>query len=183
MGPSPVWLSRMFFEFSRLGHSPLKFKAVLMGLGANSLWKISVALHLGSLGLVGVQWVQQRNLEHQLSNLAFEIKTHCEPIKGDSSGTDPDPIPSSVGNPTVVPKTPEDRQWYPRGRVWWDSDCGLWFPFVLLLVALGTLLVLGQVWSRSFATTAVEIGSPVCQRQLAQRQLAEIRLRRHGFGQ
>ena len=160
-----------------------------MGIPFNLYFGALAIAHCGTLAFLGIGFVQQQSLERQIWQLSLEIKSHRERENSQvlSGGGYPDPSPG-VGIPASAPgKSTSKEAVYDLGR---DSRVnsaseeifkGLWW----LILGLVGLLVVGLIVVRfGRASVPQEVcGSPVNQKLLAQRQLAELRLRRNGFSQ
>ena len=141
-------------------------------------------VQIGILGLLTFTVVEQQSIRNQLVDLTEELQFHQGASGVKASGGSGDPNPSGVfetfgkGDP---PKIPEVGPFHPGGEVSHSWLVGLsWlFATLFLLVVLGFTV---QIRQRQ-AEQREEPISPISHRQLAQRQLAELRLRHNGFGQ
>ena len=156
-----------------------------MGVPFNLYFGALAIAHCGTLAFLGIGFLQQQSLEQ----LTLEIKSHRESENSQvlSGGGYPDPSPgagnlkSSTGKPTSRGAL---NDWGRDNRTNSASEeifRGIWW----LILGLVGLLISGLICVRVGRTSAIQVacGSPVNQKLLAQRQLAEIRLGRNGFGQ
>ena len=161
----------------------LKSKSFVMGLKSPlPPYALVVGVsHLVLLGGLGASLIQQRQLGQQLAELADLVEAQQrtsgggDPGGGKSEGIvffDTRP-PSSPEVGTVSRLNQSDS--YILGLHW----------LIWLIITLVFLLIVGTVLHRLQSQDPVvqRPTSPVQQREVAQRQLAELRLRRHGFGQ
>lgn len=139
-------------------------------------------LNLGALGGWGLSWWQQRQISLQLEELHQIIQAHREQVSG--GGGDPH-------FPTGVPVEQKEARPPNSPEVGWFSVRVSQFlgPVSLLALTLGLVLavLLALGWAIAGLTrvpSGVSEGSiEISQKQLAHRQLAELRLRRHGFAE
>ena len=154
----------------------------LMGGSSDHWFKIILLTNLGTLGLVGWEFQQQFLLRQQVQELRTLVAwSGSEVSKTSSGGGHPGPYPG--GGAQFLPKTPEARA-ETLGGLNAASSSGLVTLSIGLIFCLVGLLLVGH-WCYRRGGGAVDLArpsSPINKRDLAQRQLAEIRLRRHGFG-
>lgn len=153
-----------------------------VGLGSGGSPYLLV-VHFVGLGLLGWSIAEQRQLRNQVWELQATVEHHHSDLLPVSTSSDP-PTPSPVGNPSSLPEFPEDSLRVPAGfkvgASGWLVGVGI-SALGFLLLAL--LLIGVSIWrARRFTGPIEEPGTPDSKHQLAQRQLAELRLRRHGFG-
>lgn len=158
-----------------------------MGLPFNLYFALLAIGQFGTLTLVAVNYWEHQNLRVQIDSIAKGSIEHRESglkvaRKPDYPG-DPDSS-GAIREGAVPSKKPEIG--LARGiETTANSDSLGWQSLAILLGVLLFFLAGGFLWqqwqSRDFGTTSA--GSPVSKQQLAHRQLAELRLRRHGFGQ
>ncbi len=159
-----------------------------MGIPFRSYFGAIVALQLGSL--VGVVWlgVNQYQLQRQL----WHLQTHWDiPVDPGEEPKKADRLASGGGEPSGGPGPslgPEAKgNWRDQQTVVGPKSGAIFLTVTQLsgglaitligLLGLGYLLVRrGKTGEESFPL------SPKAQRELAQRQLAEVRLKRHVFG-
>ena len=100
-------------------------------------------------------------------------------------GGDQDPSPVGIGNPVDRPEFSKDRQQALKGQLGYSADTCLVGLGIALVGVLLILIALGYLYNQFIATRVDKgvLSSPSNKQQLAQRQLAELRLRRHGFAQ
>ena len=157
-----------------------------MGYSTNPLPPYVVLAHLLSWsGLAVLSWFQYQD-QIQLQELreltagyrqggSWHFKTEEQ---SGIPGGEPSPDKSAAG---VSPSTPRPDSEVVVGGTsvvhWWVVGATL-FTLIVILVVLA-----GCFWWRQVTATRAADSSPVeRQRDLAKRQLAEVRLRRHGFG-
>lgn len=153
---------------------------------SNPLSPYVVLAHLLSWsGLVVLSWYQYQD-QIQLQELreltagyrqgrAWDFKTEEQ---SGIPGGEPSPDKSATG---VSPSTPRPDSEVVVGGTssyhWWLVGATLGSLIVVLI------LLIGWIWWRQVTFVRAADSSPVeRQRDLAKRQLAEVRLRRHGFG-
>ena len=161
-----------------------------MGFPVRAIVAVLWTTQLASLGLVAVTVYQQQVLITQLKTLADSDSTvgnERKPAKrSGSGGEDPwDLSYTANGSPKIPEVGPLQ---YNQTRTLGVLGTGSLLSLVgLLTLVLLVLLGLGKLWivclNQRRAVSGDLAGSPSNQQQLARRQLAEIRLRKHGFGQ
>lgn len=152
-------------------------------VGALAISQLSVIV------LLGVNLWEQRQLRLQLGELNVgSLPGHRTggQVEQESGGSG-DPWPGSHTNSGAgPPKNPQVGQ-FPLGTLSGpqsrEFSFGWWF--LGLCLSLSAILGLGFLWIRVRAPTEPSLDplSPTSQKEVAQRQLAELRLRRHGFGE
>ena len=165
-----------------------------MGVGSgNPLWSLLVVGNLISLAGFGVTLYQQqldrlslRELQLRLE-LAGEQRSSWTTASGQErrSGAgpgDPEPGKTELGRGVEPAESPRVAVTPGNSSVFGESKLvvGLLFGLVVLVLVLITGLVVCR-WT-ACGIEESETSPTEKQRRLAQRQLAELRLRRHGFG-
>ena len=158
-----------------------------MGLPFNLYFALLAIGQFGTLTLVAVNCWEQQNLRAQIDSITKGSNNHRDSDlkwarKPDYPG-DPDPSGTIRQGPE-----PSDKPEIGVARGFGtstNSDSLGWQSLAVLLGILLIFLAVGFLWQRGSSRDLVSIsaGSPVSKQQLAHRQLAELRLRRHGFGQ
>ena len=151
-----------------------------MGFSLSPLRAIFVVQGL-TLGFIAWSVLEQRELSAQLHVALREFESIREEEIQLTKGN-PYPNPGPGGNPIDPSNSPEIGQW--SLGCWGQQYSTHLISIVVLLLTLLGLFVCGCLWQR--APVQLEEPrtpiSPSAKQQLAQRQLAEVRLRRHGFG-
>lgn len=138
--------------------------------------------HLGLLVGLGITVLNQRQISEQLVELSELVSTHHRVEPGGGGPGKP-----SSGVSVAPDQGPHVRQWgNPRSDTGGDSGSATGYILFGALVGILTfLLAIG--WCIQKRLQVSEAGasprSPGYQREVAQRQLAELRLRKYGFGQ
>ena len=139
--------------------------------------------HCLGLALLGFEVWENHQLRAELRSVTLELESHLGRGFQVLPEDHPAPTPEPSGIPLDWSKTPEIQQGVWVAGSWGSTDLGklgLGLVFLLLVLLLVGLLLA----KRDFAgDSTVVASSPSDKRDLAARQLAELRLRRHGFGQ
>ena len=148
--------------------------------------RLVLALQASCVGLLAGQQHNQLVLQRELVGLRAEIRFLQETeIGAGGGGGDQDPSPVESGSPADRPDHSQVRQQALGGG--WRSSADTCFVglSIALFGVLVILIVLGHLYSQCIASRVDRsvLSSPSSKQQLAQRQLAELRLRRHGFAQ
>ena len=172
----------MDLNIAACGHHRSSSKGLPMGLAVHSWLPYLLVLQFGTFGFVGLQVYQQRVISQQLRELSWEPEPRCD-CSGSPGDVDPVPGSSHTGNSKRPPDLPEVGRWKSERFEALGLASGLGHPVTLLVLVLFALLAIGCILhrNRSDCYSGVSGDSPISKQQLAQRQLAEIRLRRHGF--
>ena len=151
-----------------MGRFPLNISPLyLLGLG-----------HIALTGIVVLQHHQQRVLEDRLLDLAVKSADHRE------VQVNPDPSPGGESaktthrfeGPPIFPAVG------PKPEAGFREQGLLSIALLLLVFWLAVVVAVKILQSRTSKKQETVEGAP-SPRQLAQRQLAELRLRRHGIGE
>ena len=156
------------------------------GMGLNSglppyLLLLGVS-HLGLLAGLGITIWNQRQISEQLDGLSELVATHHRVEPGGGGPGKPDSGVSSAFD-RGPRKSLEDVS---RVETEWNSGSAAGFSLVGALVSTLTFLLAIGWWfnrRRQVVETEASPRSPGYHREVAQRQLAELRLRKYGFGQ
>lgn len=153
-----------------------------MGLPPVSLRAILLLQGL-TIGLLAWESVENHLLKEQLRLAVRELgairEDEIQLARVGSPGAEP-PSGGTVGVPPSFPEVGHQHLgWFNIG-----TTAGLVRSFAILLVFLVGLLLAGKLWlsAGSSVVEPVTPSSPEGKQQLARRQLAELRLRQHGFG-
>lgn len=139
--------------------------------------------HCVGVAILAFEVWENHQLREEIRSVALELEAHLgRGIQVLPEGQ-PAPSPEPSGIPSDWSKEPEIQP-----RVWasgsWESTelskLGLGLIILLLALIVVGLLVAKQV---PVGDSALVASPPSNKRDLAARQLAELRLRRHGFGQ
>ena len=158
-----------------------------MGLPFNLYFAVLAIGQFGTLTLVAVNYWEHQNLRAQIDSIARVSIDHREP--GLKFARKPEyPEDPGPGGAIRVDPEPSAKPEIGLGRgidsATITGSLG-WQSWAALLAILLLLLVFGY-WCGREKTQHLglaSVGSPVSKQQLAHRQLAELRLRRHGFSQ
>ena len=145
-------------------------------------YRLAVICQVALVGLVGVDLYYTQRLQEDIGLLRLQVRAlDITPERSQDPEEDP---PTSGGQPWSSRRKPEAEA---KVLVGFDhrGQLSLGQLFTLLLILLAGLIALGWLTFGRQCSKALTEGSssPLQKRDLAQRQLAELRLRRHGFGQ
>ena len=156
-------------------------KRGLMGIQSFPFGAI-VLLQSFTLGILSWTVIEQRQLRRQLQITLEELGAIRDEEIQLARELPCDPNPSPGNGPTEPSKTPDGGQWNLEVAL-----RGLLLQLGLVILVPVSLLALVGLWCflrKWNAASEPQLPStPAARQQLAQRQLAEVRLRRHGFGQ
>eukprot|EP00438_Fugacium_kawagutii_P031463 Skav222632 [mRNA] locus=scaffold10:185934:186437:+ [translate_table: standard] len=160
-------------------------------MGLPIRWYVGVLAisQLSVICLLGLNYWEQRHLRLQLTDI------HVGTLTGQRTGVrvaensgEPDDPGHSSGTrfgtgPPLKPQVGQIPLFTNRGSQ--SGDFSLAWQFLGLCTLLVSLVGIGLVWiwAKRAAEPILDPLSPTSQKQVAQRQLAELRLRRHGFGE
>lgn len=158
-----------------------------MGLSYPAYLPVLIALQVGSIGVVTIGLVQQHQLRQEVLELSGRIHdrwAHREELRGGGGGG-PDPSPStgaSLVEPSKGPQIGHQGYWNLGHFLWLGLDWVGTYSLLAFLVLAVVVLAALRCWNRFQHGDPVGGLSPLSPRDLAQQQLAELRLRRHGLG-
>lgn len=155
-----------------------------MGLGGLWLFRVLAISNVATVVFVAVDIHQNLGLRHDLQQLQREICYLQDSIHQVSTPGGPsDPSPAPGGSALNPPHQPEVGKGTPVRASGSGTDLGTFFGYLLICLVLLLVAGLWRSRSRPKCIEAWGANSPSSQKDLAHRQLAELRLRRHGFGQ
>lgn len=164
-----------------------------MGYSTPFYWPILVLGQLVSLGGFGVTLFLQQSDRAALRELQFRLEIQAGQVRelsgkqsqaksSGGAGGEPSGEPSSSGG--SGPKTSKDSKGFEERNPpnhSWSFLTGLVIGIGVILLILISLVL---CWASRGESGSLVLGSPVeKRRELAARQLAELRLKKHGFGQ
>ena len=162
-------------------------KGTPMGISIHWYFGALAIAQLGTIGILGLTYWEQRQLQIQLRELSedswFQRGSGLKVARNSGFPGGPTP-PGRTTLGSEPPQSPEVGQFSIKQQGEGLSQFGLGGLLLILISVLILVFTFGW-WClkrEQKRIAEVEIGSPINQRQLAQRQLAELRLRRHVFG-